>query len=144
MGVMGLPARKAHLRGALGSDKSADALATLYFGLCVGNALEDGEEAIFAAAYDRVSKVNTSALWGADVGGTNPFTANIATIVFPTSSGAWSIPSGGSTFDWWGIWDASTAGNLWYTGKLATPIAVLAGGATPTIAIGEVTIIQGG
>jgi hypothetical protein len=62
-------------------------------------------------------------------------TANTSPIAFPTASGTW----GGGDMTHWGIWDASSGGNLLAHGSLDVAKGIEAGN-TPSFAAGEIEI----
>ena len=99
-----------------------------------GGAPSDGTEAT-GNGYARVS-VGTIASWlsaKSTVNSTQRHRTSANTLTFPTASGAW-----GGNIIGWGVWDASTAGNLWFY-STTTSFAVI-NGMTPSIAVGGVDI----
>lgn len=98
-----------------------------------GGAPSDGTEAT-GNGYARVS-VGTLASWlGAkSTSGTTRHRVSANQLTFPAASGAW-----GGNIVGWGVWDASTAGNLWFYGT-TTSFAVV-NGMTPFLAAGAVDI----
>jgi hypothetical protein len=62
--------------------------------------------------------------------------ANDVAIAFPTATANWG------TVTAFGIFDASTAGNLLYWGALTTPRTINNGDPTPTFAIGALVITE--
>lgn len=141
MTTMSPSARVNALKMQFGPDRGAFSLPTLYFGVCVGNPLLTGEEALSAGGYARKDMANDVALWGTV---TNWLISNKLAIPFPVSTAAWTTPGGGVLFNWWGIWTgAATGGAPEYAGRLAQPFQVSAAGVTPQIGIGEITLVQG-
>ena len=64
-----------------------------------------------------------------DVTAANPnVMTNNATITFPTSGASWG------TITWFGVWDASTAGNYLGRGQLASSVVVGGAGITVSFA----------
>jgi hypothetical protein len=83
-------------------------------------------------AYARVSVTNNSTNWpGASAGAK----ANGTAITFPTATGAWG------TVTAFGIYDASTAGNLLYWGDLTSSQAIITGDVL-TFAIGDLDVTE--
>ena len=92
-------------------------------------------------SYARVAVTASTAAWAGTQSagsttassGTSGTTSNNAAITFPTASGAWSAATH------WGIFDASSAGNLWIWAALTT--AKTAGsGDTLSFANGQLTL----
>ena len=80
------------------------------------------------------ARVNSSASWPAASSGS---CANDVAIAFPSATANWG------TVTQFGIFDASTAGNLLYWGDLTTSRSILNGDPTPTFAIGALVITEG-
>jgi hypothetical protein len=87
------------------------------------------EPTIGTGGYARVA--TTGATWTAASGGS---TSNASAITFPVSTAAWT--SGASNLTYYGLYDASTAGNLVAFGLISNPSAVNAAGITVAFAIG--------
>lgn len=101
-----------------------------------GSGTVAGTEAT-GAGYARKSLTNDATIWTAASGTTTPVTkVNAGIISMATASGDWSS---GATMKAWGIFDASTAGNLLFYGPITTPTAV-ASGDTPTFAAGAISL----
>lgn len=85
--------------------------------------------------YARVSIARSTGAWAApsNVSG-NQQTSNNADVSFPESTGAWG------TVTHFGIFDASTAGNLLYWGALTPSRAVDAAGVTIRVPAGDLRI----
>ena len=113
--------------------------STLYVGLFSATPSDDGggtELTIGANNYARASVGSLDADWTATVGsGTTPAqVANAAAITFNSPTGSnWAQVS------WFGIFDASTAGNLLYWAALTTP-KTCAVGDTVSFAIGALVV----
>lgn len=91
-----------------------------------------------ANGYARVAVNAVDANWTTPAAaGAARFTANVGAIVFGTPTGDWIS---GANITHLGIYDASTAGNLLYSGALGTPRVVLATDNAPTIAAGALQI----
>ena len=58
--------------------------------------------------------------------------------VMATAGGDWSAAA---NIVGWGLYDASTSGNLWYSGPVTVPAAVLSG-QTPTFPASDLTITE--
>ena len=80
------------------------------------------------------ARVNSSASWPAASSGS---CANDVAIAFPSATANWG------TVTQFGIFDASTSGNLLYWGDLTTSRSILNGDPTPTFAIGALVITEG-
>jgi hypothetical protein len=121
----------------------AAAKATLYIGLFttnpadtgIGSAPADGTEAT-GNGYARVALTTASGWSAITASGTTQQLSNAGTITFPTASGSW----GGSGVTAWGIWDASTSGNLIAYGALTGAPVVIANGYTPSLAAGQLAL----
>lgn len=90
-----------------------------------GNFTEPG-----VGSYARVAATNNSTTWPAASGGVK---ANGIQITFPTATAAWG------TVTHFGIYDASSGGNLLYLGALTSSL-VVNNGDTPRFPIGDLTI----
>lgn len=66
--------------------------------------------------------------------GTGGATSNNGTITFPAPTATWG------TVGWFGIWDASTAGNLLFHGALTTAKTINNGDAAPSFAAAALTL----
>lgn len=111
--------------------------STLYFGLI--SALTDAEagtvtELPATGSYARAA--TTAADWGAATSADPSVKSNTTAITFPTATANWNS---GSTIPYWGLWDASSSGNLLIWGTFTLPKAVLSGD-TATFAVGNVQI----
>jgi hypothetical protein len=82
--------------------------------------------------YSRASVTNNNTNWPAASSGSK---SNGTTITFPTASGSWG------TIVAFGIYDASTSGNLLYYGSLSTA-QVIANGNTLSFSAGNLTITE--
>jgi hypothetical protein len=98
-----------------------------------GGAPSDGTEAT-GNGYARVS-ITAASAWSAisTVNTTQRHITNSAQITFPAASGGW-----GGNIVGWGIWDASSAGNLLFYGT-TTSFAVI-NGMTPFLAAAAVDV----
>ncbi len=90
---------------------------------------------VSGGSYARVAVVRTGAGWNAATGTSPALTDNTGAITFPTASGSWG------TVTHFGIFDASTAGNLLYWADLAASKTV-ASGDTASFAAGALDITQ--
>lgn len=91
--------------------------ATLYVALSTTTPTDAGANFTEPAnAYARVATV--AADWSASSGGSK---TNTGALTFPTASGSWG------TITYFGIYDASTSGNLLIWGALTAPVAVSTG-----------------
>ena len=105
---------------------------TMYFGLSTTTIQIDGTGATepSGGAYARVSLVNDKTNWGTAASAS---LTNSTAVQFPESSGSWG------TITYIGIWDASTAGNIWWFDVL-TPARTVASLTTVLFAIGAITV----
>ena len=92
-------------------------------------------------SYARVSVTKADASWKGSHGsatgnssGTNGTLSNAAAITFPSPTGNWG------TVTHFGIWDASSSGNLLVCSALTTPKTINNGDAAPSFAIDALTI----
>jgi hypothetical protein len=88
-------------------------------------------------AYARVAcnRTSGSTVWNAATGTSPALTDNSGTITFPTATGSWG------TVTHFGIFDASTAGNLLYWADLTASKAV-GNGDTASFAAGALDVTQ--
>jgi hypothetical protein len=115
---------------------------SVYVGLKTADPTDDNsggtEPTIATNAYARVAVARGTGAWDAPANSSGAMrTANTAAITFPTSSGAWASSAALTHFI---IMDASTAGNLLYSGALSVSRTVDATGITISFAIGALTI----
>lgn len=96
------------------------------------------ELTIGSNGYTRVAVSSADASWSApaDSGDAKQIT-NAAAITFGTPTGDWAS---GNPITHFGIWDASSSGNLLYSGALGTSRTVLNGDNAPSFAIGALAI----
>lgn len=107
--------------------------ATVYFGLfTVTPSDTGGGTEVSTGSYARASVTNNATNFPAAASGSK---SNGTDIVFPTASGSWG------TIVAFGIFDASTAGNLLYWGDI-TPNKLVSTGDTPKFATGDLTITE--
>lgn len=107
--------------------------ATLYMGLFTANPSDSGGGTeVTGGSYARVSVTNNTTNWPAASGGSK---SNGTAITFPTATANWG------TVTAFGIFDASTAGNLLFWGTLTTSKAV-DNGDTASFASGALTVTE--
>lgn len=94
-----------------------------------------GGTEVTGGSYARVAVTQADASWDAPAG-TPRATQNAAAITFPAPTANWG------TVTHFGIFDASTAGNLLYWAALATSKTVNNGDAAPYFAIGALDISE--
>lgn len=87
---------------------------------------------VSGSAYARVAVTNNATNWPAASSGAK---ANGAAVTFPAATGSWG------TVNAFGIYDASSAGNLLYHGDLTVAKAVTSGD-TLSFAIGDIDITE--
>jgi hypothetical protein len=96
-----------------------------------------GGTEVAGSSYARVSVARTTGAWSSpsNVGGFQQ-TSNVAAIVFPTSTGSWG------TVVAFGIFDASSGGNLLYWGALS-PSRLIAADVAAEFPAGSLVIQEG-
>jgi hypothetical protein len=94
-----------------------------------------GGTEVSGGSYARASGTNNLTNWPAASGGGPGSKSNGTAVTFPTASGSWGTVAA------FGIFDASSGGNLLYWGTLNTPRAV-ASGDTPSFAIGALVVTE--
>jgi hypothetical protein len=106
--------------------------ATYYFGLSTTAPNIDGTGATepSGGSYARVAFTNNKTNFGV---ASNAALTNLVAVTFPESSASWG------TIVAVGMWDASSAGNLWWYDTL-TPSRAVASLTTVLFAIGSVTV----
>ncbi len=116
--------------------------ATLYVGLLTATPTDStaGTE-VSGGSYARVSVTSGTTAWNNTQGnttgastGTDGTTENAGTVTFPAPTGNWGTVTG------FGIYDASTSGNLLIYAALTTPKTINNGDAAPSFAAGALTI----
>lgn len=135
----GLRGRANALRGQFGADRAAVAPAVLHFALLDGDPTGGGVEPTAAGAYGRAAAANDATLWGTIAAGADSITNAGAEIVWPTSTGLWSVTG---QLTWWAVYDNAAGGNLIAYGPLSTPITITGAGDTARIPVGALTLQQ--
>ncbi len=114
--------------------------ATVYlalFTVAPVNGVDTGATEASGGSYARKSIANDGTHWSAATGTTTPCAkVNAGTITMFTAS---ADVSTAANIVAWGLYDASTSGNLLYYGPVGTPQPVLSG-QTPTFAAGAIAI----
>lgn len=107
-------------------------IVTMYFGLSTSTPQIDGTGATepSGGAYARVAFTNDKTNWGTASAAS---LTNAAAVTFVESSASWGTVTNV------GIWDALTAGNLWFFDVL-TPSRSVASATTVLFAIGAITV----
>ena len=139
--------------GAWGSANAAASGGYLYVGLFTvmppnsqsspytGYEVSGGSYARQSIPYNNMSATgfsNTSGTTGASSGSASPGSSfNLAPIQFPAPTVNWGVVVG------FGLFDAATNGNLWYSGLLGAPINVVVGGPGPFFGAGSLVISEG-
>jgi hypothetical protein len=117
---------------------------SVYVGLKTADPLDDNsagtEPTIGTNAYARVAVSRATGSWAApaDSSGSQS-TSNSGAITFPASTGAWAS---GASLTHFIVMDASTGGNMLYSGALTTARTVDAMGITLSFAAGTLTISE--
>jgi hypothetical protein len=106
--------------------------ATYYFGLSTTTIQIDGtgKTEPTGGAYARVALTNNKTNWGTS---SNASLTNSTAVTFPESTASWG------TITYVGMWDASTAGNIWWFDALS-PARAVASTTTVLFAIGAITV----
>jgi len=107
---------------------------TLYVGLLTAATAPDAGTVteVSGGSYARVAVNPLDANWAAPSAG-NGTTSNVAAITFPAATADWGLVTN------FGIFDASTAGNLLIHG-VVSPTRNITNGSTPSFAAGALTI----
>ena len=117
--------------------------ATLYVSLHTGATTDaGGGTEVTGGSYARVAVTASlanfagtqSAASTTASSGTGGATSNNSTITFPAPTANWGLVG------WFGIWDASTGGNLLFHGALQTQKTINNGDAAPSFAAAALTI----
>lgn len=111
---------------------------SLYVALHTADPAEDGSGAeVSGGSYARVAVTRATGSWDAPANDSGAQkTANTSAVTFPNPTGSWG------TVTHFGIWDASTSGNLLYKGQLTTSRTIVNGDQSPTFAAGALTISE--
>lgn len=88
---------------------------------------------VSGGSYARVQRDPLDANWTA-ASATAGLTDNAAALTFPAPTANWGVVTH------FGIWDATTAGNLLIHGALTTPKTINNGDAAPSFAIGDLDV----
>lgn len=92
---------------------------------------------VSGGSYARVAVSRASGSWAAPSNNAGAQqTSNAGTITFPTPSANWG------TVTHFAIWDASSAGNMLYSGALTTSRTINNGDSAPSFAIGALVISE--
>jgi hypothetical protein len=115
---------------------TGNAPSTWYVGLMTAATACDAGTVteVTGGSYARVSVANSSAQWDAAGGSTDGTTANTNAITFPTPSADWGQVTH------FGLWDASSSGNLWVCSALTASKNINDGDPAPSFAAGALTI----
>lgn len=117
--------------------------SALYTSLHTANPTDTGSGTeVSGGSYARVNLAPSDTNWKATQGGapaaassgTGGQTSNAATITFPTPSANWGVVTH------YGVWDASSGGNLLVYGALTTSKTINNGDPAPSFAIDAMTI----
>src|SRR5690242_11433971 len=127
---------------ALFRGQSLGAPATWYIGLFTANPTDTGGGTeVTGGSYARVSVTASLANWAGTQAagsttassGTGGTTSNNVVITFPAPTANWGVVTG------FGLFDASSAGNLWEYAALTVNKTINNGDAAPSFAIGALT-----
>lgn len=135
-------ARNLTLRSHFGADRHPTlSLPNLWFGLFKGSPAAGGVEPDGTGGYTRISKANDATLWGTIAAAATSVSngGSAGAITWPATTGLYSITS---PLDWWGAFDLSAGGVLWYWGQLQGVIQVTAAGDVPRIPQGSLNLAQ--
>src|SRR6185436_19815862 len=125
-------------------NRSYSVPTTIYIGLLTAAPSDAGAGTeVSGGSYARVQVGPSDVTWNATQGGTSGAssgtggqTANASTITFPTPSGDWGHVTH------FGIYDASTSGNLLYWAALTNAKDINNGDPAPTFAAGALTVTE--
>jgi len=92
-----------------------------------------GGTEVTGGSYARVQRDPLDANWSAP-DGTGGLTDNVAALTFPTPTANWGVVTH------FGIFDATSAGNLLFHGALTTPKTINNGDPAPAFAIGALDV----
>lgn len=98
--------------------------ATLYVALSTTTPTETGTNFTEPSSGSYARVATTAADWNAATSADPSLKDNVNAITFPTATADWSA---GANMTYYGIYDASTVGNLLLFGAITTPKAVLNG-----------------
>lgn len=119
------------LDAILGDDNATNMPDTVYIGLFTSEPSDGGGGSeVTGNGYARVAVTNNSTNWPDATDGEK---RNGATITFPQATNSWG------TIQWYGLFDASSGGNLMMWGGLANSIAPTSGD-TPFFSAGGIII----
>lgn len=108
--------------------------SALYVGLFTAAPSDSGGGTeVSGGSYARVQRDPSDANW-TGASSTTGVTDNAAAITFPAPTADWG------TVTHWGIFDASSGGNLLVHGALTTPQTVTNGGSAPSFAAGALVV----
>lgn len=113
----------------------------VYISLHTADPLDAGTGTeVTGGSYARVAVSRATGSWSApaDDGSGNQQVSNSGAITFPTPSANWPGP-----ITHFGVWDAITAGNLFYSGPLGTSRTVNNGDSAPSFAAAALVIKEG-
>ena len=108
--------------------------SALYVSLHTANPTDDatGTE-VSGGSYARVQRDPLDANW-TGASSTSGLTDNAAPLTFPSPTANWGVVTH------FGIWDASSAGNMLIYGALVTPKTINNGDAAPSFATGDLDV----
>ena len=120
-------------------NQSFPANATVYLALfsVTPTGAGGGTEAT-GSGYVRLAITNNLTNWPAATGGSPASKSNGTVLTMATATGDWSAAANQVA---WGLFDASSGGNLLYWGALSVAKPIL-NGDTPSFAIGAITITE--
>lgn len=114
---------------------SLGAPATWYVGLFTAAPSDaGGGTEVATGSYARVGVTNNSTQWPAATGTSPSAKTHANAITFPVPSANWG------TVTHFGLFDASTAGNLWYWAALTTAKTINNGDSAPSFAAGALVV----
>lgn len=107
--------------------------ATLYLGLSTTTPTEAGANFTEPVGNNYARVATTATDWGAATNADPSVKSNSAVLTFPSPSGSWG------TLTHYGLFDASTAGNLMSWQALDTP-RTIGSGETPSFPVGDLDL----
>ena len=120
------------LLGRVGSPYTAPATVYVALFTTMPGVDDTGGVEVTGFSYARVSVANNTTNWGTVTNGTK---LNLTAITFPSPSGSWGNVVG------FGIYDASSAGNLLCSGTFAAAFPVSTAGQTLRFAANRLTVV---
>jgi len=107
-----------------------------------GTEVSGGSYARVQVACNGTNWANTQASGTGVSSGAGGTTSNSVAITFPVPTGDWGAGGTNGQVGWFGIFDASSAGNLLYWAALTAAKSINTGDAAPSYAAGALTVTE--